>query len=625
MTKEEGWIKFRLHQRKGTDLTTKEVPSPQELNDVKAYLEGNRANLPVPVVDVLLRVLGVYGGFLLSTSRAKNTLSRLREAMGLSPKSERGGQKTDSDVNLVQPTFAPENLSPGQQQVIAALEAKRAQAHKEKLDYDKQIRALKPRPNIPRQLEFTLSSEMIFSEPASLREDEIRKDKVSRMEEFGHEEGLHSSYDYTKRVDLKIVVTETNHQVETVTDPKTGKAVRASMADVGPEGFQLTWRAIANLVKLHVGFAIPINRLAMLIGQSEFSSGKICRILHYVAINLLPVYVCLIESLSDSDLISGDDTKTKVVVLDSPEEDSLAQKIDEMLGFAQPKKNGTGDKKGLNVSLLVGRTEKDDPRSTIRFFRTHLGSVGDLLNQALELRNPKSGSLIFQGDLSTTNLPTLELMKKFEMIIAGCGAHARRPFWRYKKDDGALCYFMLRGFCMLSQIESRIDTRGRTKTTVLQLRGRYARWVWQALKNRCIAATTGDILGRATYRKNCAPQIWPPTTELHTACRYLIKHFDELTLYLGNPYLQYTNNGIERALRIEKCMLSGSKFRKTRNGRAVLDVLRSINATCTAAKIDLTDYLCYVFKHLPDLQENPKQYTPYAVALKLERDTNRSA
>lgn len=67
-------------------------------------------------------------------------------------------------------------------------------------------------------------------------------------------------------------------------------------------------------------------------------------------------------------------------------------------------------------------------------------------------------------------------------------------------------------------------------------------------------------------------------------------------------------------------MLSSSKVRKTRNGRAVLDVLSPINATCTAAKIDLTGYLRYVFKHLPDFRENPKNYTPYAVVLHLEQE-----
>jgi len=597
------------------------IPSQEELNDLKRFFEDNKSTLPESAVDVLSRMMTVYESFLESKQKAKNTLNRLREAMGITPKSERGAQNSHQ---IDQTALPLENLTPAQQELLAELEKKRALALKEKADYDKQIRKIKPKVKVAEQLEFTMSDEMMFSEPSSVREDIKSKEKVGRIVEFGREKGLTSTYDTTKRVDLKIVVTETTHEVETVTDPTTGKSVRASMADIGPEGFQLTWNAIANLIKLHVGFAIPINRLALLIGQPEFTSGKIYRILAYIAAQLLPIYFCLIESLSDVEMMSGDDTKTKVLELSEPGDDSMAKAIDEMLGFTQPKKDGTGDKKGLNVSLLVGRTEKTDPRSTIRFFRTHMGSVGDLLSQALELRNPKSGPLIFQGDLSTTNLPSLDLRKRIELIIAGCGAHARRPFWRYKDDDGALCYFMLRGFAMLSQIENKIDERGRDRETILKLRGRYAKWVWKALFNRSTAATTGEILGRATYRKDCGPQIWPPTTELYTACRYVINHFDELTRYLSNPHLQYTNNGIERALRIEKCMLSGSKFRKTRNGRAVLDVLRTINATCTAAKIDLTVYIRYVFKHLPQLREHPENFTPYAVALHFERQKQKA-
>ena len=81
----------------------------------------------------------------------------------------------------------------------------------------------------------------------------------------------------------------------------------------------------------------------------------------------------------------------------------------------------------------------------------------------------------------------------------------------------------------------------------------------------------------------------------------------------------WSNNGSERALRIEKCMLNGSKFRKTRNGRAVLDVLRTINATCTAAKIDIGVYLKYVFKNPELLQSAPEKLTPFAVALELQK------
>ncbi len=300
---------------------------------------------------------------------------------------------------------------------------------------------------------------------------------------------------------------------------------------------------------------------------------------------------------------------------------SLAAQIDEQLGWSADRADGKGKKKSLNVSLLMGKTETD-PRSTIRFYRTHLGSVGNLLTKILEWREPKSGQMIFQGDLSTTNYPAEELRKKFELIIAGCGAHARRPFFRYKEDDGFLCYFMLRGFLLLSHIEKYIDSKGRTEEVVLRWRNRYARKAWQAMYNRCVAATTGQVPGRFTYRKGDAPDVWPMGTELYKACRYVIKNFAELTTYLDHPQLQYTNNTSERALRIEKCMLSSSKFRKSRNGRAVLDVLRTINATCTAAKIEIEKYLMHISNNMDKVLKNPKDYTPYAVALKIQNKEN---
>lgn len=52
--------------------------------------------------------------------------------------------------------------------------------------------------------------------------------------------------------------------------------------------------------------------------------------------------------------------------LDEPKENSLVSQIDQHLGWASQKADGTRVKKALNVSLLIGKTEAD-PRSTIRF------------------------------------------------------------------------------------------------------------------------------------------------------------------------------------------------------------------------------------------------------------------
>lgn len=595
-------------------MSDKDLINKSDLEEIKSWLSASQGQLPESVGKNLEKLLRVYAELAKGSAKAKQVLLMLRQAMGILPKSEKGSSEIDTS-----------KLTLEQREELADLRKRLDQSGFEKRDYQRKIKSLLAPPKNFKQLELLTAEELIFATPASAREDERLNEPVERQVEFGKEKGLHSTYESVKRVDLNILVTETTHNVETVTEFTTGKSVRAPMDHVGPEGFQMTWRAFANLVKLHVGFAIPINRLAMLIGQPEFTSGKICRILRYVALQFLPIYLCLLEDLSDVDILSGDDTKTKVLELDEPESDGIAAKIDEVLGFAAQRIDGKGDKKSLNVSLLIGRTVKSDPRSTIRFFRTHLGSVGNLLTKTLECRSPKSGPLIFQGDMSTSNLPDEALRKMFSLTIAGCGAHARRPFWRYREEDIGLCYWMLKAFWTLSYIEKLIDSKSRTEATVLRYRERYAKKVWEIMRRRCVAVTTGQSPGRFTYRKGTAPNLWPPETELYKAAKYVLRNFEELTVYLSNPRLNYTNNGVERALRIEKCMLSGSKFRKTRSGRAVLDILRTINATCTAAKVEIADYMRFVYKNRKQIQDNPERFTPYAFALHLQSQTKLPA
>jgi len=585
------------------------APSNKEINDVIIWLDS-KPSIPENILDCLRKIIAVYSNLIKGATRAKQVLHSLRQAMGILPKSEKG-----SGEQLVFP-----ELDPKTQDLVNELRMKKAEVEQQRRHYQGQLDKLVPLPKVPEQLEFNLGSpnEMLFSFPSSDRKGQDSGQKVDRMMEFKKEQGLHSTFDSTKRMNLEVIVTEINYKVETVEDLTTGKRVRAPMIEEGPAKFQMTWKAIANLIKMHVGFAIPINRIALMIGQPEFTSSKMCRIYEYVAGKLLPIYLTLAEQLADAKILSGDDTSTKILELKSPKDKSVASRIDEHLDFASQKADGSGVKKAVNVSLLIGKTDID-PRSTIRFFRTHTGSVGNLLSRLLEWRNPKFKEIIFQGDLSSANLPRTDLQQKFDLLVAGCGAHARRPFWRYREVDENLCYFMLRGFLMLTQLEKRIDLRGRTNKNVLKYRNRYGRMLWTALKNRCEAALTGRIVGPIPPKGGIKPKIWPPGMELHQACKYLIKHFEELTLYLTVPELKYTNNVSERVLRIEKCMLNSSKFRKTRGGRAVLDVLRTINATCTAAEIDIGVYMKYVFKNYDRIHSTPESLTPFAVAAQLQK------
>jgi hypothetical protein len=592
--------------------------SRQEFEKLKSWFDNNEAIFPADIFDFFKRFFVVYVSLVQGAARAKQTLQTLRRAMGFLPKSEKGKAPLSSASIENQAEF--EALKLQRDELEIALNNVRAQ----KRSYEAQLAAIRPQEKSP-QMDFELGEahEMVFAYPVSKRDNESNEQKVDRMAEFGRESGgFQVSYDFPKRIGLNVVVTETEHKVETVMDMDTGKRVRASMDDIGPANFQFDWSAMANLMKLHVGFAIPIHRCSQMIAQPEFSTGKIYRALEFLAVLSVPVYLHLPEALSDVSILSGDDTGTKV--LDTSDAgDELTKSIDNSLGWAQPKANGKGDKISLNVSLVVGKTEAD-PRSTIRFFRTHLGSVGNLLTKILESRNPKSGPVTFQGDLSTTNLPSPELREKFSMTLAGCGSHARRPFWRFRDDDEDLCYFMARGFALLARVENLIDARGRTKENVLKMRGKYGAWIWLAMRNRCEASLTGQMPDARPFARGVTPNIWPPGSDLYKACNYLVNNFESLTVYLKNPALHYTNNAIERALRVEKCMLSSSKFRGTKRGRAVLDILRTINATCTAADIDPTIYFRFIYKHRKDLEVHPEKFTPFAVARFLENLKNQT-
>lgn len=593
--------------------------SKKEFEQINIWLEKSKQEIPINIYDLLIKLVSVYASMICGLGRAKHTLLELRRAMGILPKSEKGSQLDFSQTEF---STGPDPLSEEDKKKIEVLKKEREKVIQQKKEYEKELKKLIPPAKNPAQLEFVLErpSEMLFSCPVSYRNKLEKELEVRRMDEFGKEKGLIVNYDYPTRFDLQVTVSEINYKVETVSDPTTGKTVRASTEQEGPKNYQITWRAVSNLIKMHVGFAIPINRISLMIGQPEFSSSKICRVLRNTAEMFLPIYLHLGESLADSPFISGDDTVPKVLELDTDKEDELSIAVNKHLDWASQKANGKGEKTALNVSLLVGKTEKD-PRSTIRFFRTHVGSVGNLLTKVLEWRLPSSGELIFQGDLSSTNLPSAFMQQKFNLQIAGCGSHARRPFWKHKEEDEDFCYFMLRGFLALSRLEKIIDAQGRTIKNVLKYRQRYGRKIWFAMKNRCVAAKIGKFISASTFKNGPGVIIqWPPSTELYRASNYIINNFKELTLYLDHPQLNYTNNGLERALRIEKCLLNSSKFTKTKGGRVVLDILRTINATCTAAGIDFEIYITYVNCHKELLESKIELLTPFAVAKEIAKN-----
>jgi hypothetical protein len=282
----------------------------------------------------------------------------------------------------------------------------------------------------------------------------------------------------------------------------------------------------------------------------------------------------------------------------SAEDPTLGMLIGRVLEFESPRQDGSGTKQSLNTTVLTGRSVGEDPRSLIVFYRSHLGGCGNLLESILHKRNPAARGVILQGDLSSTNLvKDPELLQRFDFKLIGCSAHARRPFAQYEHEDKVNCEYMLHLFSALAMHEDRLDVHGRNRENVLAVRQNDSRRYWERIRD----------LAQDVAEK------WSQGTKLGAGARYILKHYDKLTAYLDDPRLQPTNNLQERMLRTEKLIEKSSMFRRTLEGRFVLDIIRTIMQTAVAAGAPVNEYLESVLRSdAEEIAEHPERFTPHA-------------
>jgi hypothetical protein len=460
------------------------------------------------------------------------------------------------------------------------------------------------------------------------------------------------------RYDFTVAVTRVELDVEkkvVVSEDGKRHVVSASTAQYGPPRYAVTWSALATLAVLVGQFAMPFHRLATMLSTAgkRFTAGGLARMLHYVAVRLVPIYLELAEQIANSEILAGDDTTCRVVEVSSyqaepkgnagaqekqrppwsgyrtpaeadkslrrcqemekarkqrrqdgdreakrtaDEEPSLGVMIGRKLEFESTRRDGAGPKQAMNVTVVSGRSEPDDPRSLIVFYRSHLGGYADLLESILRRRRPSARDLIVQADLSATNLVTSpELRSRFRLRLIGCSAHARRPFALYEQDDPVNCAWMLHLFKGLAIHEHRLDAHGRNKQNVLAVRQSESRRLW------------GQILELAKKMTNK----WSKETKLGVAARYIVNHFAELTAYLDDPRCEPSNNMRERMLRTEKLIQGSSMFRQTLEGRFVLDVVRTVLQTAVAAGVPVHAYLMSVLRaDAEEITQHPERFTP---------------
>jgi len=462
---------------------------------------------------------------------------------------------------------------------------------------------------------------------------------------------LETRVDERVRYDFKLEVCRVVAQVEKkiFTDEQGMRRVSsASTRPLGPPRFGVTWGFLANMAILVVQYAMPMNRLANMLSShhKRFTAGSLARMLRYVAAHFFCIYLQLFDDLADAAVLQGDDTSTRVLEVKRyfdqvdalPDEEtddkqrkkppwesyrtiekaeatyteqtasqdsdsaeiSLAVRLSRELGFQSDRRTGQGGKRALNTTVLSGRADPSDPRSFIAFYRSHLGGLGNLLEVLLYRRNPRNKTVAVQTDLSTVNLiRDPKLLEIFDIVQYGCASHARRVFAQYEHEDPELCGMMLHFFKGVFLYEDGLDLYGRNIENVTAIRDVDIRENWQGIKR------LAEIMSKK----------WSAQTKLGEAARYIIRHYDALTAYLGDPRLEPSNNLSERLLRLEKLIQSSSMFRATLEGRFALDIMRSVLQTAIAAEVPLYKYVFSILTTpRSEIEAHPENYTPRAWA-----------
>jgi len=96
-----------------------------------------------------------------------------------------------------------------------------------------------------------------------------------------------------------------------------------------------------------------------------------------------------------------------------------------------------------------------------------------------------------------------------------------------------------------------------------------------------------------------------PNSGLGKAMKYLLRHWQKLTLFLHQAGAPLDNNICERALKMVVLLRKNALFYRTQHGADVGDLFTSLIHTCDLNKVNSFDYLTELQRHAAELKANP--------------------
>jgi transposase len=344
--------------------------------------------------------------------------------------------------------------------------------------------------------------------------------------------------------------------------------------------------AAAMIAQLKYGTGMPFYRLEQLeenLGIPLPASTQ-WEIVEEAAELIKPARDELIRQAAQGEVLHNDDTSMRVLALRRAiaEEDS--------------------ERTGIFTSGVVSTAEG----RKIALFFTGRQHAGENLAEVLKRRAAELPTPIQMSDALSRNAP-----QPIKLLVANCLAHGRRHFIQITPHFPEQCRHVLEALGEVYSQDRLARERGLSRVERLHFHQQHSKPVMDDLHQWFEAQLNEHKV--------------EPNSGLGKAIRYMLRHWQALTLFLREPGTPLDNNLVERALKKAILHRKNSLFYKTLNGADVGDLYMSLIHTCELNQVNPFDYLTELQRFSEELAAKPADWMPWNYRVALERTLSKAS
>lgn len=351
---------------------------------------------------------------------------------------------------------------------------------------------------------------------------------------------------------------------------------------VGAEKYDESADAMVAMVRYGAG--LPFNRLEKLQGGMgvPLPASTQWGLVERRVDGLVPVFDALVRHGAQGEVVHNDDTSMTVLELGerTREEALAAGESEKMAG-----------RMGVRTTGIVSKVGEHH----VALYFTGRQLAGESLEEVLQERLARLPPPIQMSDALSHNLPA-----ELETIVANCLAHGRRHFVDIVEAFPDACRKVLEPLAEVYRNDATARLQQMTAAERLQLHQERSGPPMKELQKWMKAQLDEHRV--------------EPNSPLGEALRYMLKHWQGLTLFLRVAGAPLDNNVCERALKKAILHRKNSLFYRTVRGAYVGDLYMSLIHTAELNGIEPFPWLVALMRNAQEVSKEPDAWLPWTYA-----------